>query len=93
MIQYLELPEKMDLCDFAVEHKETLVQTVFDNIVPYFYIEFKNDSIDFSRSLLNLKTKYISKIYSYVSKIKNEDEKNMFKSYVKNTFDVEIENV
>jgi DNA primase len=93
MVQYLELPEKMDLCDFAVEHKEALVQTVFDNIVPYFYIEFKNDSIDFSRSLLNLKTKYISKIYSYVSKIKNEDEKNMFKSYVKNTFDVEIENV
>jgi DNA primase len=93
LVQYLELPEDKDLCDYASEYKEDLVQTVFDNIVPYYYMEFKNESAEFNKSLIKLKNKYISKIYDHFSLIKNKKEKQLFCLYIKDTFGVEIKNV
>lgn len=89
-VSYVDLPQGQDLCDFAVENKQNLVQEIQSKTLPYFYKELKEDMEKYEQDILIAQNMIYPKILDIYNKITNEKERLYFISFVKNKFNIDI---
>lgn len=88
LVNYVELPESEDLCDFANSNKEQTSELIFSMVIPYFYKEFEQEIKEFDRFTINFQNKLINKTISLSKHIVNQREKQLIYSFLRNKFNV-----
>ena len=83
---FVELPDGKDLCDFALENKEKLVEEIKEREYYYFFDEFKSLATEYDQCLFRIHSKIMKKVNEVKSKINNENEKAMFSTYIADKF-------
>lgn len=83
---FVELPNGKDLCDFALENKEKLVEEIKEHEYYYFFDEFKNLATEYDQCLFRIHSKIMKKVNEVKTKINNENEKAMFYTYIAEKF-------
>lgn len=85
---FVELPDGKDLCDFALENKEDLVEKIEWRVYYFFFNEFRELAAEYDKCLFRIHSKIMKKVNEVKSKINNENEKAMFYSYITERFGI-----
>lgn len=85
-VNFVELPEGMDLCVYALKCKKNLKSNFFALVSPYFFKEFREEESVFRRMILNFHNRISNKVLNVSSCLNTPKDKQLFKSYLRTSF-------
>ncbi len=85
-VNFVELPEGMDLCVYALKCRKILKSNFFALVSPYFFKEFKEEESMFRRMILNFHNKISEKVLNVSSCLNTPKDKQLFQSYLRTIF-------
>lgn len=86
MVNYFNLDNGQDLCDYMVKNKESGAQFIMTNNIPYFYKEVEKEKQELNNIILNFQSKITPNILNILEKTKNPNERYLAEMYFKNSF-------
>ena len=90
MSDYYILPEEQDLCDFVLENKDSSEDIILSHCLPSFYKDIKKDLEEYNNIILSFNNKFLLNVKHLFKQIKNKNEQDIFKIFLKNKFHLKI---
>lgn len=88
-VNFVELPDGMDLDSFALKCKKNLKSEIFALQCPYFFREFKEEESEFRKLMLNFHNRISEKIIRTYSTLNVPKDRQLFQSYLKTSFHID----
>ena len=85
------LPNNMDLCDFACKHKENTTTALQLYTMPDYEYELRDAAESYRTKKRRAQQEFIQAILQKASMIKDQKEYTMFRQYIFNEFDIQLE--
>ena len=90
-VSYVELPNNMDLFDFAMFHEHKLCYEINNRTLYYFYKELEEYQKEVDNFMHSVQSRIMTKSIEIDKSLSNEAEKSMFYSYLRMCFQLDME--